>query len=369
MNIAHVNPGQRGLASYCLNLYRYFEKDPDVANLIVSEAKWKKERIEGLYEPRSLYLAQILPVALNKKEVYATLESFKPDILHHHYPCGSLDYHVSRLQTTLNVPLIVTLHLSVGSKKYFVDRVMHGYFNSVKKNYRNATAVVTISKYVRQQVIEMNLVPESKIVLLYAGVDPEIYKPQPTQSDDRLEVLFVGQIRSEKGVDGLIRAVTEVGSYRSIRLSIIGSGNAEARLRRKTKGNPYINWIGFVPNQKDVAKHYANADIVALPTRWDEAFSYIPIEAFSSGTPIVASNVGGTSEIVEHDGTGFLFDVGRFEQLAEILKNVDKKRLKEMGLKARELVLKKFTLSQFGEKYASLYKNVIENPENIAQID
>ena len=369
MKIAHINSGHRGPATYCLNMYKYFERYDDITSLIVSETRWKKQRVPGIFEPKSMTLGGVLPVALRKSEVYSKLIDFNPDIIHHHHPSGTLDFHIIKLQSRLHSPLVVTVHVSVGSKKYFVDRVMHIFFKLVKRNFKNATVLVAISQYVKQQLIYMNIVPKDRIVLLYAGVDPKIYKPCAKESDQILTVLFVGQVRLEKGVDKLIQSVIEVSRHRKIRLNIIGSGNAEAWLRRKTKGIKFINWIGFIPNQENVAEYYAAADIVVLPTRWDEAFSYIPIEAFSAGTPIIASRAGGTPEIVEHGKTGYLFDVGHFDQLTKILVDVEHDNLIEMGLRAREYTLKNHTLDLFGEKYKCLYENVLTNPDVIKQID
>ena len=120
---------------------------------------------------------------------------------------------------------------------------------------------------------------------------------------------------------------------------------------------------------KKVAEYYAKSDVVVLPNRWDEAFSYIPLEAMSSGTAIFASRTGGNNEAIIEGKTGHLFDIDSNNGLYEILKNIEVEKLWEMGNYGREHVLSNFTLDSFGKKYKHLYQNLLDNPHNINQID
>lgn len=367
MKVAHLNPGKRGIATYALNIYKYAINN-NIDTLVVSEAKWKKEKI-NIFEPKSRVILDILPWTYHISEVINKLKEYSPDILHHHHPCGRLDFYVEKIRKNLNIPLICTFHLSIGSREYFVDKVMNTYFRLSRKNFIKASAYVAISKKVKQQLIEIGGVPPEKIVLLYAGVNPDIFKPVKYNPHKTLNVAFVGEIMHEKGIDLLINAVKETSKVREITLTIIGRGPLKPLLEKQTKDIPYIKWVGFLSTQKEVAKYMADADIIALPTRWQEAFSYIPLEAMASGTPVVATNAGGTPEVVKHNETGYLFERNNIKQLIEILKNVDIENLWEMGLKGREYILKKHTLDLFGQKYKSLYNNVINDPDNIKQID
>ena len=367
MKVAHLNPGKRGIASYALNIYKYAIKH-DIETLIVSEAPWKKERI-NLFEPDSLVIADIFPWTKHIPQVVSKLKEFSPDILHHHHPCGRLDFYVKYIQEKLNVPLICTFHLSIGSRDYFIDKVMNTYFKLARRNFLKAKAYVAISKKVKEQLIEIGGVPANRIVLLYAGVNPDIYKPQQYKPHKTLNITFVGEIMHEKGIDLLISAVKEVSKSRELTLTIIGKGPLKPLLEKQTKNIPYIKWIGFLSKQAEVAEYMAKSDVVVLPTRWQEAFSYIPLESMSSGTPVIATNAGGTPEVIKHGETGFLFERGNIDELIEILKNVDIENLWEMGLKGREYILKKHTLDLFGQKYKSLYENVLNDPGNIKQID
>ncbi len=368
MRIAHTHSGIRGIASYCLNIYNYFKNVEDTETLIISEAKWTKQRIPVLEPKSSLYFG-VLPWAHHISEIEEKLAEWNPDILHHHHPCGRIDFAIPKLLKSANAPLLVTVHMSVGSKKYFIDRVMHIFYMLSRKNFLNTTAYIAISKYVKKQLEEISGVPKERIVQIYAGVNTDVFKPIPYTPHKRLEILFVGQITPEKGVDILIDVVIELAKERDVRLSIVGNGTHMKRWMRQTRNNPEINWVGFVSGQQEVAKYYANSDIVVLPTRWEEAFSYIPLESLASGTAIAASRVGGNMEAIQDGVSGFLFKQGNGKELYEILKKVEIEPLWEMGLKGREYILKNHTLKLFGEKYHSLYDNVLKDPSHLKQID
>ena len=115
MKVAHINPGVRGVASYALNVYNYFEKEGETENLIVTSSKWRKQPIP-VFEPKSIMIGKSLPWPTNIGEVEDRLLEFNPDILHHHHPSGRLDFHIRRFQKKLDIPTICTVHMSVGSK-------------------------------------------------------------------------------------------------------------------------------------------------------------------------------------------------------------------------------------------------------------
>ena len=369
MKIAHINPGVRGVATYALNLYNYFntnEKEND--NLVVSARKWNKQPIP-VFEPKSVLIANILPWVLSPNQVYEHLKGYNPDILHNHHPSGTIEFSIGKLQKKLDIPLITTVHMSVGSKKYFVDRMMNTLFLTVRKNLKRSTCYVAISEFVRKQLLEIGGLPEEQIVLLYAGIDPEIYRPIEKNSSEALELTFCGQIMPEKGIDLLIDVVMDLNTERKVNLNIVGEGNLAKQLKYKTRNNKEINWIGFVDSPQKVAKWYSYADAVILPTRWDEAFSYIPLEAMGCGTPVIASKTGGNTEIVFEGKTGHHFELKNKNQLYDIIKKLDKKKCYDMGQLGREHILKKHTLNAFGEKYSSLYHNVLDNPTMLKPID
>lgn len=356
MRIVLLHSGIRGPATYCLNLYKYLrEKGHQV--LLISEAKWEKEKV-AMYQASSIKLMGLVPVVYKPWGIIKAIEGFKPDLIHYHWPCGTMDLlfkHIRRFQ----VPIIITIHVSVASKKFIFDKLYYAHFSVFKKNLKKVEAVIDISEFIKKQVKSRIKLPESKHVLLYAGVNHKVFKPVKRKPSNEFNILFIGQIMPEKGVDILIDVVKRINKERKIKLNIVGRGHLAKMLQEKTKDDSYINWVGFLPRQKDIASQYAQADITALPTRWDEPFSLVPVESMACGTPVLASDCGGNPEIVKPNKTGYLIEPYNKEQLYKVLLNVNRDKLSAMRKNCRESVLKKYTLDLFGKNHEVLYKKLI----------
>jgi glycosyltransferase involved in cell wall biosynthesis len=359
MRIAIINPGVRGLASYSLNLYKYLTAaGHDV--LLVTESKWKKEDIP-IYQAKSYLLLGIAPFVYRPDELLDAIKKFRPDIIHYQWPCGTMDFLFS-LILKLHIPVVATIHVSVNSRKFLFDKMWYLYFGIFKRNLLKIAATVPISKFIERQIYARVNIPKEKMHLIYAGVDVTHYKPAKKSNDD-LELLFVGQIMPEKGIDVLVDAVIAVNKKRAVNLTIVGDGHYRRMLMNKTKGLPFIKWMGFVKEQKKVIDYYARSDLTVLPTRWDEAFSLVPVESMSCGTPVLSTNKGGTPEIVIPHKTGILIEDCKKELLVDALLSVKKQDLEKMGRIARNFVVKKHSFEIWGKEHEKLYKSLIKKKD------
>lgn len=372
MKVAQITSGVRGLASYSLNLYRYFEAhQPEMLPLVVSSVPWTKDPIPCL-EPKSRLVGGIYPWPERPAQVHDALAAHGTQVLHHHHPSGRLDFHVKKIATRLDVPLLTTIHMAIGSSRHITDRVMGWYFRLVRNhiNYDpGRCAYVAISQFVREQVLRLGGLPADRVVLLYAGVDTERYHPVPRPDTGRLELVFLGQVMPEKGIDVLVDVVEALSETRPVRLRVIGNGHLLKPLMRRTAGDPSFEWLGFTPDPGLVARTLAEAHLTVMPTRWDEAFSYVPLESLSCGTPVLASRAGGTGEIIRHGHNGFLVSPGDGDALLETLEKADIGQLEDMGHRGRMDILARHTLQSFGERYAHLYGNMAERPERLDPLD
>ncbi len=359
MKIVILNAGVRGPASYSLNLYKYLtSKGHNV--LFITEAKWEKEKIP-LYQAQSYKVLGLAPLVYNPGDLIKKIKDFSPDIIHHHWPCGTMDVLFSMIMK-LKIPTIVTVHVAINSRKFLWDKLFYMHFSLFKRYLKKVDAVISISKFIRKQVKDRTKIPDSKNHLIYAGVNTEIFKP--TERKERtdktpLEILFIGQIMPEKGIDVLVDSVIEISKKRDIRLSIIGNGHLKPILQKKTKGMTFINWVGFLKEQKEIAKYYANADMTVLPTKWDEAFSLVPVESLACGTPVLSTAKGGTPEVVIPDKTGYLIKSCTKQSLKRKLLSIDKKELEKMRNKCREFALENYTLEKWGKDHEALYKKTV----------
>jgi glycosyltransferase involved in cell wall biosynthesis len=361
MKIVILNAGVRGPASYSLNLYKYLTSKGHKV-LFITEAKWEKEKIP-LYQAQSYKVLGLAPLVYNPGDLIKKIKDFSPDIIHHHWPCGTMDVLFGMIMK-LKIPTIVTVHVAINSRKFLWDKLFYVHFTLFKTYLKKMDAVISISKFVKKQVKDRTKIPDSKHHLIYAGVNTEIFKPmdrtEEIKNRKELNILFIGQIMPEKGIDVLVDAVIEISKRRDVRLTIIGTGHLKPILQKKTEGMPFINWVGFLKEQKQIAKYYSEADMTVLPTKWDEAFSLVPVESLACGTPVLSTAKGGTPEVVIPDKTGYLIKSCNKISLKRKLLSIDKKELEKMRAGCREFALENYTLEKWGKDHEELYKKIIE---------
>ena len=149
---------------------------------------------------------------------------------------------------------------------------------------------------------------------------------------------------------------------RDIELHIVGEGGVKDELMPYIKVNNLENvkFVGFKSGE-ELNEEYNNCIALIVPSTAYEAFGLINIEAFINGKPVIASNVGGIPEVVEHNKTGLLFDCKNVEQLKEcILKYKDNPDLVvEHGKNAYKKVIENYTEDICYEKLMKVYNEVL----------
>ena len=161
----------------------------------------------------------------------------------------------------------------------------------------------------------------------------------------------IGQVGAWKGHDDVIEALRILRQVNSrFRCLIFGRGKASymAHLRRRAAEaqlDGLIEWRGMEASRSSI---YRVVDIVAMPSRIEEAFGLVAAEAGWMGLPAIVTRRGGLPEIVVDGETGFIIDAGRPDQLAERLRRlIDSPELRtRMGSAAKERVREKFTLKR-----------------------
>lgn len=172
--------------------------------------------------------------------------------------------------------------------------------------------------------------------------------------------LFIGRLLDIKGIFNLLIAFKHLSH--NINLHIVGIGPEEEKLKKYVVDNNLYNvkFLGFKTG-KELKDEYQNCIAVIVPSNWFEIFGMINIEAFANGKPVIASNVGGIPEIVEHNINGLLFEPANVEQLREcILKYWNNPELViEHGKNGYKKVLTHYTEDIYYEKLIKLYEETI----------
>ena len=186
---------------------------------------------------------------------------------------------------------------------------------------------VAISQFVRDRLIEGGF-PAEKITVKpnFAQLNGDVDPSMGTKDF----ILYVGRITREKGADLLLEAYRRSGT--NLPLKIIGAG--DLHIPRELAERVIL--MGKLP----LAQVYAQmreALCVVMPGAWPEPFGRVAVEAFANGAAVIASDIAGCSEIIEHERTGWLFPPGDMVALASLISRLSARRqdVLAMGATAR----------------------------------
>jgi len=218
--------------------------------------------------------------------------------------------------------------------------------------------MIAITSHVKD--LYSKILGEDRVTVIPLGVDVEVFRPpRHAVEKDCLEILFVGSLYPLKGVRYLVESMRYVvEEKKNVRLRIVGAGPLKRRLIRLTESlglEEQVVFEGFVSHTR-VVPYYQRCDVFCFPTL-GEPFGKVVVEAMACGKPVVASDVGGPSEIIENGRTGFLVPPAKpraiSKKILELLN--DEKLRKSMGRKARETVETRYSWSEIARKYHELY--------------
>ena len=149
--------------------------------------------------------------------------------------------------------------------------------------------------------------------------EEKLHKPFIGRDSTRSDIFtfgYLGALSEEKGIEDLIRAFVDMPNRESAKLIIAGRGREDyVRHLQAMAAGASIAFLGFTPPEVV----YGVADVVVLPSRWREPQSLILIEAAVYGVPVIATNLGGTPEIVDDMKTGWCYDPGMHGALTEAM--------------------------------------------------
>lgn len=235
-----------------------------------------------------------------------------------------------------------------------------------RAQFSSFPAHIFISK-AQQEVIATRLdLSAKKTAVIYNPVPAEYLAAAPSVGPPAGGILYVGRVEFYKGVGLLLAAWREVVKKHSgAHLRIVGEGAQLAKYQRLVErwGLGYsVKFEGQLP-QNRLQKVYDEASVVVAPHLWVEPFGRTVAEAMARGKVVVAANVGGPAELIQHGKTGFLFECGSREalvqQLTAALALPDPKRTL-IGTAAREWTRQHLAPNVIAEQYEKFYRELVQ---------
>jgi len=239
-----------------------------------------------------------------------------------------------------------------------------------KSMAKQATVIVTISKYSKVKILEHYGVDEEKIRIVPNGVDTEKFQPldqvaarQQLALPEAPTVLFMGSLVPRKGLLYLVEAAkTVVKQQPDVRFLIVGSGPQKEQITAAVAsaglGRNFV-FLGNLPENRLVTVYNA-ADVFVLPSV-QEGQGIVLLEAQACGKPVAAFSTGGVNEAVRDGETGFLASSGDVAGLAEnLLKLLGDGMLRaRMGAAARTFVTENYPWSLCAQRMLAVYRAVL----------
>jgi UDP-glucose:(heptosyl)LPS alpha-1,3-glucosyltransferase len=247
----------------------------------------------------------------------------------------------------------------------------HRYVLAAEKHMfhsRQLKGVICNSRMVKEEIMRHFGLPESKLHVIYSGVDTEAFHPR-LREQHRLSIrqqlgipelgtlfLFVGSGFERKGLAASIQALAKLDG--DTYLAVVGKDRHQAKFESLARHLGISDRVRFLGGQPDVKPYYGAADALVLPTLYDP-FPNVALEAMACGLPVITSTKSGAAEIIEQGKNGYVCDALDISSLAQHMKQITKPGYGEsLGAAARERV-SEFSLEAMGEKLMELYRSFL----------
>lgn len=194
---------------------------------------------------------------------------------------------------------------------------------------RQVDTYIAVSEFVRRKYMEFGIDGDR------IAVKPNFVYSDPAPSlEKQAYAVFVGRLSPEKGVQRLLETWQREGI--KLELRIVGDGPERDVLRAQASGLSNVTFFGALSLEATYAQ-IAGASYVIVPSEWYEPFGRTAVEGLAHGTPVICSDIGGLSEIVDEGVTGFKFSAGNSVSLGQaLLRAVDRIADRTLRTQARE---------------------------------
>ncbi|WP_090637063.1 N-acetyl-alpha-D-glucosaminyl L-malate synthase BshA [Neobacillus massiliamazoniensis] len=303
------------------------------------------------YPPYDIALANKMAEVIKREKL---------DILHVHYAiphavCAILAKHMSNR----DIKIVTTLHGT--------DITVLGYdpslTDAIKFGIEKSDVVTAVSKALVEQTNEL-IVQNKPIQTVYNFVDERIYHKRDAKhlreefeiKEDEKVIIHVSNFRTVKRVQDVIKAFANISSAMPSRLLLVGDGPEMTRVCKQVRELNLEDLVLFLGKQENLEELYSISDLMLLLSE-KESFGLVALEAMACGVPCIGTNTGGLPEVVTHQQTGFICEVGDIEDISTkaIQLLSDKALHQSYSQQSIETVKSKFSADRIVEQYEQIY--------------
>lgn len=290
--------------------------------------------------------------------LYKMMARFKPDVIQFQANRDYRMYMAARLMARRS-PFVYTVHDARPHLAESWDRIMH----LVHAKYmRNAARLVCLSEAVKHLLVEQGVAGERIDVIPHPAHVLFRHWLEPEHTRDDSTVLFFGRMNKYKGIGVLLESIPLVRREVPAAKFVIAGGGAEVdSYSERLREHSNVEVIARRIANHEVAPLFAKASVLAMPYLEASQSGVVTI-AYAFDTPVVATDVGGLPEAVEHGKTGLIVPPGDPEKLAEALVRIlsDPGYRQTLTANIRELANGPLSLKTIGEQLTECYEKAIK---------
>lgn len=302
---------------------------------------------------------------INLKYLLNIIKNEKPDLLHAHIWNPMACKYIFLSKKISKLPLVITEH----------DPFSLGFVKKLYKKWaiRLADQIITVSDANRKLMLELYPFVKEKITTVHNGISLKINPISNEQkkrikkdifkaSDHNQILLAVATLHPRKGLKYLIKAFQKIHNKKpSTRLIIAGEGPERVILEKLISNLGLVNKVMLLGQRDDINKLMQSADLFILPSL-KEAFGLVIIEAFATGLPVIATEVGGIPEIIINQKNGLLIKpANRFAIEKAIEKLLRHPQLAQTLAKNAKITLKEFSANKMALETEKIYKLLLNS--------
>ncbi len=274
----------------------------------------------------------------------------------------------------LKKPIILTMHSTEVGRAQGLHSPDSFSINGIEwwATYE-ADRVIVCSHSMKDEICNHFNLPRKKVDIIPNAIDASNYDIPVDRGAVRQRygvgwgeklILCVGRLVPQKGVEYFIRAIPLIAKkYPGAKFIIVGEGWSRDLLEEEARASGHANKITFTgfASDKQVIELMTSADTLVVPSIY-EPFGIVALEGMATGVPVVASQVGGLAEVIDHDKTGIFVYPRSPESLAWGIDKVlsDPDHAKMLTKNAKEKLHKAYSWEAVAMKTVEVYKKVVE---------
>jgi len=318
--------------------------------------EWRGVTIHRRPFPAALASGRADEVVALVAEVAGLKRRLAPDLVHVNVSDASPFFHL-RTSTAHPCPSVVSLRVTVsggGPGSLLADLLASADAVTGVSAAALAAAVDVCPEIARRSRVILNALPEPT---RYAARVDEAPKGAPV-------LVGAGRLVADKGFDIALRALALVrAEHPGVVLRLAGDGPARPDLEALADElgvADAVELLGWVAPDR-LPEVLAGASVVVLPSRWDEAFGLVALQAMQVGRPVVAAAVGGLPEVVDDGHTGLLVPKEDPEGLATAVLSLldDPGAARRLGVAGRQRARDRFGFDRYVDEHEALYRELV----------